>query len=567
MAGRNADQIKPIGEPLFIDGISWHVGGEGERHQYCSGLKLEPGTVTLLMGPNGAGKTTLLEKLAGLRPPEGLNIVYGTEPLWIERKIGKPRLNVKALRSYSYACQSPEEGLFARTVADELEYSLRPYRQTAANKEQSIQTALRSVGWNQSWLTRDPYLMSGGERRRAALSAVFATPASWLLLDEPTAGLDGSGHEKVAQRISELKAQNSGIVLVSHDSDWALPLADQVMMLSPEGSLKICSREALLAHPEWLEETGMSVPQWLRTAHLLWRNGIPSEKIWNPAEAAHALAKSSSLTLTNQTSTASRKMISLKNRQPAAARPLLSPLLRFDPRSVWLAYMLLSAGMFAQSSWIGIAAGAIVTITLLAVGRISLLRWRGVIRNFVVFSLLVAGLLAVGEDEGGGLFDATTFLGALIPFARTLLVMLLGLGIAIVMTPLSLRRSLDQLLSVNGKTPAIAQKVILTVTLIIRFVPVLLRQWERFVRIFLARGKEISRSPLAAVRRLRDVTLPFLLSLFRLADEVVLALESRGVGEHATPTRGERLRWEWRDSILVLGSLLLAGGLWWFSKK
>jgi energy-coupling factor transport system permease/ATP-binding protein len=98
-----------------------------------------------------------------------------------------------------------------------------------------------------------------------------------------------------------------------------------------------------------------------------------------------------------------------------------------------------------------------------------------------------------------------------------------------------------------------------------RFVPVLLSLWERFTRIFLARGKSISKKPWLAVRRLKDVSLPFLLGLFRLADEVTLALESRGVGIHQRPTQATRLKWRLGDYGLVVGALTVGIGLWLFT--
>ncbi|KIL35691.1 hypothetical protein SD71_12415 [Cohnella kolymensis] len=560
------DTPEPFGAELCVDGIVWYRGEEGKESRRSSGLRLRPGTVTLLMGANGAGKTTLLEKLAGLRPPEKLKITYGNEPLWVERRVGKPKLSAMAMRSYSYACQSPEEGLFSRSVADELDYSLRPFHLPAAVTQQYKNTALSSVGWDDAWLKRDPYLMSGGERRRAALAALFAAPAAWVLLDEPTAGLDGTGHDRVAQHLTKLKSENTGILLVSHDSDWALPLSDQVMLLHPDGSLRLCSSEQLLAHPEWLEETGMQVPEWLRIAHALYRNGVAATQLWKPAEAAQAIAANRGAAAPVGRETRQLEVIGGAARKHVTEKEGSSLVRRFDPRAIWLAYMLLSAGMFAQTTWIGIAAGSVVTVSLLVTGRISLHRWRGMIQSYVIFAMMVSGFLAIGRGGGSGYFNMESFLGTLFSFSRTMLVLLLGIAMAIAMTPLSLRRSLVQLLSFKGRMPAFAQKLVLTVTLMIRFVPVLLREWERFSRIFLARGKQVSRTPAASARRLRDVSLPFLLSLFRLGDEVVVALESRGVGMRAAPIHAESLQWRLRDSILTAGSLVLTAALWWFGK-
>jgi energy-coupling factor transporter ATP-binding protein EcfA2/energy-coupling factor transporter transmembrane protein EcfT len=551
------------------------MGDETEIH--TSGLQLSPGTITLLIGPNGAGKTTLLEKLAGLRPAEKLRVSYGTQPLWRKNRWGRLCLNEQALLQYSYACQSPEEGLFARSVREELDYSLRPYALSEIEREDPINSALAGVGWDASWQTRDPYLMSGGERRRSALASVFATPAPWLLLDEPTAGLDGAGHEAVARELMKRKADGTGILLVSHDSDWALPIADQALLLNAlDGSVRLCTREQLLMFPEWLEETGMKVPDWLETAHLLWRNGVAPDQVWDPLKAAAEMAKvmdlQASVGVTGSGSESKSKSKSKsesesgKPTRPVKKAPLGTSahhrLIGFDPRSVWLAYVLVSTGLFFLSDWVSVGIGAFVVIALLTAGRISLRRWRGLIVNYALFSVITSALFAWGASGGTLNFEWGAFVGTLITFVRTMLVLLLGLAIPLVMTPLSLRRSLEQMITVKGKKPQWAQRFILTVTLIMRFVPVLLALWERFVRIFLARGKSISGSPWALSRRLRDVSMPFLLALFRLGDEVVLALESRGVGYNRNPTNAMRLKWGMRDFGLTIGALALAIGLW-----
>lgn len=564
---RTAELNRLPAKPLAIDGIVWRAA-EGEARP--DGLRLAPGTVSLLMGRNGAGKSTLLEKLAGLRPPETLKIYYGEQPLWLENQFGRRRLNEKALHCYGYACQAPEQGLFARSVADELAYSLRPYRLETAERQARVTHALAAVGWDGTWLDRDPYLMSGGERRRAALAAVFATPADWVLLDEPTAGLDGAGHAQLAEQIGRLKASGTGVVLVSHDSDWAMPLADSIMILDGDGSIRQCGRDELLDRPEWLEEAGTSVPLWLETAHSLLRSGVPAQLLWEPSTAAAAAsAVAATVDGPDRAPAASGAAGHVEQQSTAQASGSRSASLRkphrltaFDPRSVWLAYIVLSVGIFAQKSWSGLLLGGITAVVLLAAGRISLWRWRGLIVNFAVFSLVASAFFAVGAGNGGILFDVEGFTGTLFSFARTMVVMLLGLGLPLVMTPLSLRRALEQLLSFKGKTPAVAQRFILTVTLMMRFVPVLLQEWERFQRIFLARGKQTA-ARMQTIRRLRDASIPFLLALFRLGDEVALALESRGVSEHKRPTRTSRLRWRGVDYALVGGAALWALILWW----
>jgi energy-coupling factor transporter ATP-binding protein EcfA2/energy-coupling factor transporter transmembrane protein EcfT len=587
---------------LSIAGLKWRRGSEdkGERGGEVydsSDLQLLPGTITVLMGPNGAGKSTLLEKLAGLRHPEQLQIKYGSESLWRAGFLGKKRLNSAALRQYSYACQSPEEGLFARSVLAELDYSLRPYVLSASEQEEHRTASLSAVGWDSSWLSRDPYTMSGGERRRCALAAVFVTPAPWLLLDEPTAGLDGDGHERVAEQLRLLKRGGTGVLLVSHDSDWALSLADQVIILSTDGSMRLCNREQLLSHPEWLEEATMKLPDWLINAHLLWRKGVSSDKVWIPTVAAAEQVKLSGsssamemeysqeqderigVVIAAAAAGIDRKVLKgefadhreagLANNQvtPRRKQPKQHRLTGFDPRAVWLAYIVLSMGLFLLTSWFAIAWGGAVVAAILIGGAISLRRWRGLIINYVVFSLITSFIFALGSGGDAGIFQWGSFVAILFSFVRTMLVLLLGLAIPLVMTPLSLRRSLTQMISFRGKTPQWAQRLILMVTLMMRFVPELLTLWERFTKIFLARGKSNSSKPGPMIRRLRDVSLPFLLALFRLGDEVALALESRGIGFDVRPTQAIRLKWTLRDYGMVLGAAGLGFSLWFLTSR
>ncbi|MBB6672824.1 ATP-binding cassette domain-containing protein [Cohnella nanjingensis] len=554
-------------------------------------MTLRAGTITVLLGPNGAGKTRLLETVAGLRDPQGAAIAYGEQPLWQSRGGRRPRLRTEALRCYSYACQSPEEQLFARTVEGELRYVLAPFGATEQEVEARMEAAVRAVGWDRSWLGRDPYLLSGGERRRAALACAFAAPAPWLLLDEPTAGLDAHAHALLAAQLSAEKAQGRGVLLVSHDSDWALPLADMVLLMDAAGGIRMCTTEQLLARPSWWLEAGMDIPLWFHAAHAGWRLGLSAGQALDPRLLAARLgsgreAGASSRdrdpfsaveaeiphlnVFANTESSDGGTSVSDMPAAPPIQSSARHPLMRFDPRSVWLSYILLSGVLFAIQSWAGLAWGALVTIAAVWLGRIPLRRWRGTLIGFASFTASAAVLAGLTGSGGDGWWHMDAFLATLRAFARTWLVLLLGLGLPLAIPPLRLRRSLEQLLAFRGRMGRRSQQAVLTVTLMLRFIPQLLGEWERFARIAIARGKENAKTPAAMARRLKNTAIPFLLALFRMGDQVSLALESRGVGQEPHPTSAERLRWGGGDVLLFLivcgicGGLVLGGRLGWF---
>ncbi|WP_164545648.1 ATP-binding cassette domain-containing protein [Paenibacillus albus] len=529
-------------------------------------IVLPQGEITVLLGANGVGKTRLMEIIAGLREPSGLAVRYGDVDLWTAgsaqasiRSRARLKPNPQALLAYSYSCQSPEEQLFARSVKEELLYTLRPYGLSEGEQHVRMKAALAAVGWDESWLARDPFFMSGGERRRTALACLFAPPADWLLLDEPTAGLDADGQEQLGKQLKRLAAQGQGVLLISHESDWALQLASRILLMTQDGSAMLCTREMLLAEPELLVTAGMDVPDWLRIAHRLHRMGISSDGIWSLSELAGALPMLQAPARVNQADTANHSAPTIQAaRTPFQARiaeDKPSPLIKFDPRSVWLSYILISAAILTQSTWLGVGVMSILTAISIIVGRIPLRRWRSAIIALALFTLSLSVFAGVGPNGHGGYFSPSSFLESLQSLVRPFIAMLLGLGLPLAVTPLRLRRSLEQLLGFWGKVPLWGTKMILTVTLLLRFIPVLLSEWERFGRVTMARGKQTRRTARNAIRQLRETAVPFMLALFRLGEQVSDALESRGVGRKRQPTLLVTEKWKLRDTMLAASGL------------
>lgn len=168
------------------------------------------GDVLAVMGANGSGKTTLLRVLAGLREPDG-----GT---------------VETDEVVGYAPADPRAALFARTVAEEVEYFPR-------NRGLDAEAAaVRAMGQMDvvDLAERSPLSLSFGEMRRVAIAAVLAGEPAVVALDEPTAGLDRPGERRLGQLLSDLEA---AVVLSTHAGDFAYEFADRVAVLS-DGELE-----------------------------------------------------------------------------------------------------------------------------------------------------------------------------------------------------------------------------------------------------------------------------------------------------------------------------------------
>jgi energy-coupling factor transport system ATP-binding protein len=157
-------------------------------------LRLEPGTVTVLVGPNGAGKSTLLQVLAGLRLPDTGTITrQGIGPL------GHPG-------GTAVVAQRPETQVIGARVADDLAWGL-----VAAPSQDEIEHALITVGLG-GWAHRATTGLSGGELQRVALAAAIVRHPAVLLSDESTAMVDPEGREAIRDAVRA--AADAGAIVV-----------------------------------------------------------------------------------------------------------------------------------------------------------------------------------------------------------------------------------------------------------------------------------------------------------------------------------------------------------------
>ena len=173
-------------------------------------LELGPQEFGLICGPSGSGKTTLLEIMAGLAKPTTGTI------RWREQT-----LEPEALRQLAgLVFQFPERHFCGRTILEELRLG-HPEIERA-----QILHALKSVGLDHLSLDTAPHSLSGGQQRRLALSVQLIRKPYLLLLDEPTAGLDWSMRQQIANLLGQLK-RNWSLLVVSHDADELQFLADR----------------------------------------------------------------------------------------------------------------------------------------------------------------------------------------------------------------------------------------------------------------------------------------------------------------------------------------------------
>lgn len=208
---------EPGAPAVQVAEVSFSYNGSPALHGVS--LEVRYGEIVALLGANGAGKTTLLRHLVGLlRPQEGVVELAGLDT----RRVKLARL----IEHVGYVPQNPDMLLFADTVGDELEFTLRERGLPAGD----YGDLPRLLGL-EAHLGRYPRDLSVGERQRVALAAVLVAGPEVLLLDEPTRGLDYGQKEALEGFLRLQRDRGRAVVVATHDVELAARCADRVVIL------------------------------------------------------------------------------------------------------------------------------------------------------------------------------------------------------------------------------------------------------------------------------------------------------------------------------------------------
>ncbi|MFE6281674.1 energy-coupling factor ABC transporter ATP-binding protein [Streptomyces sp. NPDC057877] len=252
-----------------------------------SGLDFDvhEGRALALLGRNGSGKTTLMRLLSGgLRPREGRLTVEG-RPVAHDRK-GLTRLRT----TVQLVVQDPDDQLFAASVAQDVSFGPLNLGLPDAEVRTRVGEALAALDIG-ALADRPTHLLSYGQRKRATIAGAVAMRPRVLILDEPTAGLDPDGQERLLATLDELRASGTTVVMATHDVDLALRWADDAALLTPSG-VHTGPVAATLARTELLGQAGLRLPWGIAAARLLRTQGLLGETADGPrtAEDLAALA-------------------------------------------------------------------------------------------------------------------------------------------------------------------------------------------------------------------------------------------------------------------------------------
>ncbi len=251
-------------------------------------INIEENKLYALIGHTGSGKSTLVQHLNGLVKPTAGKVFVDGEDIWAQpKKIRSVRFKVGLVFQY------PEYQLFDETVAKDIAFGPRNLGLGDDEIKERVEWAAETVGLRRELLDKSPFDLSGGEKRRAAIAGVLAMKPKVLVLDEPTAGLDPMGRDRLLKSISDYrKSSSTTVILVSHSMEDVARIADRVIVMrGGRVTLEGDTRE-VYSHRAELDEMGLAVPSVTRVmAALKLRGADVPDNILTVAEARDAVLK------------------------------------------------------------------------------------------------------------------------------------------------------------------------------------------------------------------------------------------------------------------------------------
>lgn len=233
-------------------------------------LDIEEGEFVGIIGHTGSGKSTLIQHLNGLVKPTSGKVFIDGEDIWSKDvKIRGIRFKVGLVFQY------PEYQIFEETVYKDIAFGPKNMGLPDEEIDRRIKETAELVGLHTENLEKSPFELSGGQKRRVAIAGVMAMEPKVLILDEPTAGLDPKGRDKILGQIKEYHRQKkSTVLLVSHSMEDVAKFADKILVMNKAQVFCYEDTPEVFKRAGELTDIGLSVPQITRVFNRLKQSGI-----------------------------------------------------------------------------------------------------------------------------------------------------------------------------------------------------------------------------------------------------------------------------------------------------
>ena len=238
-------------------------------------IEIEKGEKVAIIGPNGAGKSTLFSHFNGLTEPTSGCVKIEDKPISFE----KDEL-LKVRQKVGIVFQDPNDQLFAPTVKEDIAFGPMNLGLSYDEVEKRVEDALKMVGM-ENYEDKTPHHLSGGQQKRIAIAGIIAMKPELMILDEPTAGLDPDGVEKVLNIMNQLNEEGMTLIISSHDIDMISKYADKIFVLYNGEIIESGNKNKIFSDMELLRKAHLRTPITTEILYNLKESGlnVNTEKI------------------------------------------------------------------------------------------------------------------------------------------------------------------------------------------------------------------------------------------------------------------------------------------------
>lgn len=238
-------------------------------------IEIEKGEKVAIIGPNGAGKSTLFSHFNGLTEPTSGCVKIEDKPISFE----KDEL-LKVRQKVGIVFQDPNDQLFAPTVKEDIAFGPMNLGLSYDEVEKRVEDALKMVGM-ENYEDKTPHHLSGGQQKRITIAGIIAMKPELMILDEPTAGLDPDGVEKVLNIMNQLNEEGMTLIISSHDIDMISKYADKIFVLYNGEIIESGNKNKIFSDMELLKKAHLRTPITTEILYNLKESGlnVNTEKI------------------------------------------------------------------------------------------------------------------------------------------------------------------------------------------------------------------------------------------------------------------------------------------------
>jgi len=219
-------------------------------------LRIDKGEAVALLGPNGSGKSTLLKLINGILAPSKGSYLYDGEAV-TEHSMKDTAFSKRLHRRIGFVFQNSDTQLFCPEVYDEIAFGPRQMGLEESEVEQRVQDCLKLLGI-ETLRNRQPYHLSGGEKRRVAIACVLAMNPEVLVLDEPMNGLDPRTQRSLVEVLVKLNQAGKTLITSTHNLELVQEISRRAILFDESHRIIAdAETEVLLLNTELLKQVNL----------------------------------------------------------------------------------------------------------------------------------------------------------------------------------------------------------------------------------------------------------------------------------------------------------------------